>query len=78
MHVHRGAALTLIDKHIQVGEESTMSDDVRGNLLGADESDWQDEETGLEVDEYFDEDDLDPTQDDLAVIDSMGWGSRTH
>ena len=55
-----------------------MSDDVRGNLLGADESGWQDEETGLEVDEYFDEDDLDPTQDDLAVIDSMGWGSRTH
>jgi len=71
-----GGALTLIGKHI--GEESTMNDDVRGNLLGADESDWQDEETGLEVDEYFDEDDLDPTQDDLAVIDSMGWGSRTH
>lgn len=71
-----GGVLTLIGKHI--GEESTMNDDVRGNLLGADESDWQDEETCLEVDEYFDEDDLDPTQDDLAVIDSMGWGSRTH
>ena len=76
--MHRGAALTLIDKHIQVGEESTMSDDVRGNLLGADESDWQDEETGLEDDEYFDEDDFDPTEDDLAVIGSMGSGSRTH
>ncbi len=45
---------------MQVGEESTMSDDVRGNLLGADESDWQEEETGLENDEYFDEDDFDP------------------
>ena len=55
-----------------------MSDDVRGNLLGADESDWQDEEIGLEDDDYFDEDDLDLTQDDLAVIGSMGWGSRTH
>ena len=76
--MHRGAALTLIDKHIQVGEESTMSDDVRGNLLGADESDWQVEETGLEDDEYFDEDDIDLTQDDLAVIGSMGSGSRTH
>ena len=76
--MHMGGASTLIDNHIQVGEESTMSDDVRGNLLGADESDWQDEETGLEDDEYFDEDDLDLTQDDLAVIGSMGWGSRTH
>jgi len=25
-----------------------MSDDVRGNLLGDDESDWQDGKTGLE------------------------------
>ena len=33
-----------------------MSDDVRGNLLGADQSDWQAEESGLEDDEYFDED----------------------
>ena len=55
-----------------------MSDDVRGKLLTADESDWQDEETGLEDDEYFDEGDPDLTQDDLAVIGSMGWGSRTH
>ena len=51
-----------------------MSDDVRGNLLGADESDWQEEETGLENDEYFDEDDFDPAPDDLAVIGSMGLG----
>ena len=76
--MHRDAALTLIDKHIQVGEESTMNNDVRSNLLGADESDWQDEETCLEDDEYFDEDDLDLTQDDLAVIGSMGSGTRTH
>ena len=55
-----------------------MSDDVRGNLLGADQSDWQAEESGLEDDEYFDEDDFDPTQDDLAVTGSVGWGSRTH
>jgi len=55
-----------------------MSDDVRGNLLGADESDWQVEETVLEDDEYFDEDDIDLTHDDLAVIGSMGSGSRTH
>ena len=46
-----------------------MSDDVRG----VDESNWQDEEIGLEDDEYFDEDDLDLTDDDLAVIGSMGW-----
>jgi len=52
--------------------------DRTSNLLGADESDWQDEETGLEDNEYFDEDDLDLTQDELAVIGSMGWGSRTH
>ena len=55
-----------------------MSDDVRGNLLGADQSDWQAEESGLEDDEYFDEDDFDPAPDDLAVIGSMGWGRPTH
>jgi len=55
-----------------------MSDDVRGNLLGDDESDWQDGKTGLEDYEYFDEEDLDLTEDDLAVIGSMGAGSRTH
>jgi len=55
-----------------------MSDDLRGTVLRADEPDWQDQEIGIEDDEYFDEDDLDLTQDDLAVIGSMGWGSRTH
>jgi hypothetical protein len=63
---------------MQLSEESTMSDDVRGNLLGDDESDWQDGKTGLEDYEYFDEEDLDLTEDDLAVIGSMGAGSRTH
>jgi hypothetical protein len=36
-------------------------------------SDWQEEETSLEDDECFDEDDPDLTQDDVAVIGSMRW-----
>ena len=71
-----GGALTLIGKHI--GEESTMSGDINGNLLGADESDWEDEETGFEDEEWLEETELDPTEDDLAVIGSMGSRNRPH
>ena len=55
-----------------------MTDDVIGNLLDDDEPDWEDGKSGLEYYEYFDEEDLDLTEDDLAVIGSMGAGSRTH
>ena len=71
-----GAVFTLIDNHMPVGEESTMSGDVKGNLSGADESDWQDEEIGLEDEEWLEEPDLDPTEEDLALIGSMGSRNR--
>jgi hypothetical protein len=52
-----------------------MSDD---NLSGADDSDRREGETGLEDYEYLDEENFDSTEDDLAVIGSMGWLSRSH
>jgi len=55
-----------------------MSGDINGNLLGADESDWEDEETGFEDEEWLEETELDPTEDDLAVIGSMGSRNRPH
>ncbi len=55
-----------------------MTDDVIGNLLDDDEPDWEDGKSGLEYYEYFDEEDFNSTEDDLAVIGSMVRRSETH
>ncbi len=81
LHAHIGVALTLIDNHIQeeAKVKSTMSNDVRGSLLETDEQDWQDAEPTLADHEYVElsEEDLDPGEDDLSLIGSMGWRIRT-
>ena len=65
------AVFTLMDNHMSVGEESPMSGDVKGNLLGADESECQDEEVGFEDEEWSDAPDLDLTEADLALIGAI-------
>ena len=52
---------------------------VRGNLLGGEESEWQEDEPGFGDDADFDlgDDDFDPAEDDSELIDSIGWPGRT-
>ena len=47
-------------------------------LLQSHEPDWEDGQSGLEYYEYFDEEDFNSTEDDLAVIGSMVRRSETH